>query len=61
MTFDTHPRQIQRYRDVKPAIAGVPNFRCRKCGHQIFQFAGRKKCPGGGFKCAQCVSASAAF
>ena len=62
MPFDTHPRQVQRFRTQtsKPPIAGVPNFRCVRCNHQIFQFKGRKKHPAGGFVCAYCVAESEA-
>ena len=60
MPFDTHPRQVQRFRDKTPAVAGVPNFRCKRCNNQIFQFKGRKKHPAGGFVCAYCVAESEA-
>ena len=32
MIFATHPRAIQSYRDAKLPTAGIPNFRCQKCG-----------------------------
>lgn len=57
-TFSTHPRQIQRYRDVKPAVAGIPSFRCKCCGKVQFAFLGRKKAIGGGWKCAGCSTVS---
>lgn len=61
MTFDAHPRQVQRFRaqTSKQPIAGVPNFRCVRCNNQIFQFKGRKKHPAGGFVCAYCVAEDA--
>ena len=55
MNFATHPRQIQRYRDAKPPVAGLMSFRCKKCGHAIYTMEGRKKYPGGGWKCADCA------
>ena len=53
MNFDTHPRQIQRYREAKPAVAGIPNFRCKACGKSCFVFAGRKRVYRG-WLCVEC-------
>lgn len=55
MFFPTHPLQIQRFRDAKPPVAGLMSFRCKKCGHAIFTMEGRKKYPGGGWKCSECA------
>lgn len=52
-TFTTHPRALQRIRDAKPAVAQIPNFLCKRCGKKVYQFAGRKKAIGGGWKCAE--------
>ena len=54
-TFSTHPRQIQRYRDVTPATGAIPSFMCKRGRHQCFVFAGRKKSAGGGWNCAECA------
>ena len=55
MNFATHPRQIQRYRDATPPVAGLVSFRCKSCHQTIYKIAGRKKCATGGYKCAECA------
>jgi len=59
MTFETHPRQIARFRDAKPACAATPSFLCRTCKTVRYQFAGRRKAVGGGWVCTDCNTASA--
>lgn len=49
-TFTTHPRALQRIRDASLPVAGIPSFMCKRCRRQVFQFAGRKKLAGGGWK-----------
>ena len=55
MNFATHPRQIQRFRDAKPPVAGLVSFRCKKCHQTCYRIEGRKAYPGGGYKCAECA------
>ena len=56
MTFETHPRQIARFRDARPACAATPSFKCRECKTVRYQFAGRRKAAGGGWVCVECNS-----
>ena len=58
MNFDTHPRQIQRYRDEKLPTAGLMSFRCKCCGNARYSIQGRKKLAGGGWKCADCATSN---
>lgn len=59
MSFETHPRQIARFRDARTACAATPSFKCRECKTVRYQFAGRRKAAGGGWVCTECNTATA--
>ena len=48
------PRREADYRSQKPPVAGVMNFRCKKCGKAIFSLQGRKRVYRG-WNCAGCA------
>lgn len=48
------PRREADYRHQKPPVAGVMNFRCKKCGKAIFSLQGRKRVYRG-WHCASCA------